>query len=262
MIIDKRIDEGKAFDWGRASSDYAKYRDIYPQAFYNKIIEKKLCIEGQNVLDVGTGTGVLPRNLYKHNANFTGTDISEEQIEMAKELSKELSMNINYVCVPTEALEFKERSFDVISACQCFFYFNHEIVVNKFHELLKPNGKLLLLYMAWLPFEDKIAGGSESLVLKYNPKWTGKGETRHKIEIPKDYLEYFDVESEEVFDVLVPFTRETWNGRMRACRGIGASLCDEDIQNFNKEHMKLLEENAPNEFEVLHYVGMSVLSKM
>lgn len=45
-IIDKRIDGGKAFDWGKTSSDYAKYRDIYPQAFYAKIAERRLCVNG------------------------------------------------------------------------------------------------------------------------------------------------------------------------------------------------------------------------
>lgn len=33
MIQNENIDHGKAFDWGRTSSDYAKYRDIYPQEF-------------------------------------------------------------------------------------------------------------------------------------------------------------------------------------------------------------------------------------
>ena len=28
------IDGGNAFDWGRTSGDYAKFRDIYPEAFY------------------------------------------------------------------------------------------------------------------------------------------------------------------------------------------------------------------------------------
>ena len=42
-----------------------------------------LCTEGHNVLDPGTGTGVLQRNLYVYGAPFTGTDISENQIEQA-----------------------------------------------------------------------------------------------------------------------------------------------------------------------------------
>lgn len=31
MIVNKNIDNGKAFDWGKTSPDYAKYRDIYPE---------------------------------------------------------------------------------------------------------------------------------------------------------------------------------------------------------------------------------------
>ena len=32
-IINKNIDDGTPFDCGRTSSDYAKYRDIYPELF-------------------------------------------------------------------------------------------------------------------------------------------------------------------------------------------------------------------------------------
>lgn len=34
---DPKIDGGKPFDWGRAAADYARYRDIYPPLFYEKI---------------------------------------------------------------------------------------------------------------------------------------------------------------------------------------------------------------------------------
>ena len=50
-IINKDIDSGKPFDWGQTSLDYAKFRDIYPQEFYQRIVDRKLCLDGQTVLD-------------------------------------------------------------------------------------------------------------------------------------------------------------------------------------------------------------------
>lgn len=117
-IKNKTIDGGKGFDWGKVSFEYAKYRDIYPQEFYQKILNLRLCKDGQNVLNLGTGSGVLPRNLYSHGAKCVGTDISEEQIKQAKRLSE--GMSIDYYVEATENIAFPAESFDVITACQCF----------------------------------------------------------------------------------------------------------------------------------------------
>ena len=59
----------------------------------------------------------------------------------------------------------------------------------------------------------------------------------------------------------VKFTRESWNGRMKACRGVGASLTSEEIQSWEKEHLELLEKIAPEEFEILHYAAIAELKK-
>lgn len=58
MIYNKNIDNGRGFDWGKASALYAQYRDIYSPAFYEKILSLGYCRQGQKVLDLGTGTGV------------------------------------------------------------------------------------------------------------------------------------------------------------------------------------------------------------
>lgn len=260
-IKDIRIDEGKAFDWGRVSEEYAKYRDIYPELFYKKIIEKGLCTKGQTVLDIGTGTGVLPRNLYCYGAAWTGTDISREQIEQAKILADKAGMNIDFQAVSTEHIDFPQASFDAITACQCFWYFDHEKVMPMLAKLLKDNGKLVILYMAWLPFEDKIAEASEELVLKYSPNWTGAGEIRKPIGLPDITYEFFNVDFHEEYDLYVPFTKESWHGRMKACRGVGASLSKDELALWEQEHIALLDRIAPDKFEVLHYAAMTVLSK-
>lgn len=254
IIRDKTIDNGKGFDWGKVSSEYAKYRDIYPKEFYQKILDLGLCKDGQMVLDLGTGTGVLPRNMYSYGAKWVGTDISEEQIQQAKKLS--MGMDIDYFVEATENLDFPEETFDVITACQCFFYFDHKNVMSNLYRMLKPSGKLLVLYMAWLPYEDNIAGKSEELVLKYNPKWSGAGETLRPVQIPDCYDLCFDVLHREEYPLNVHFSRDTWNGRMKACRGVGASLSEEESKNWETEHLKMLLETAPEEFDIKHYAAL------
>lgn len=195
--------------------------------------------------------------MYQYGAKWIGTDISVDQIEQAKILSK--GMDIEYYAFPTEHIDFPEHSFDVITACQCFWYFNHEQIMPKFFRMLKPGGCILLLYMAWLPFEDPIAGASEKLVLKYSPAWSGAGERIHPIMIPDCYKEKFDLTYHQEYPLKVPFTRESWNGRIKTCRGIGASLSKQEIFQWEQEHMALLNEIAPPEFEILHYGAIAEL---
>ena len=260
-IVNKRIDSGKAFDWGRAAEDYAAYRDIYPDVFYQKIVNRGLCIKGQRVLDLGTGTGVLPRNMYRHGAEWTGIDISPEQIRQARMLANSADMQINFQTVPAEQVAFPEESFDVITACQCFWYFDHERLIPKLAKMLKKDGTLLILYMAWLPEEDRIAGMSEELVLKYSPNWSGAGENRHPISIPEIAFDFFELKENDEYDLMVPFKKDSWHGRMRACRGVGASLADEELAMWDEEHRALLDRIAPQRFEVKHYVAQAVLQK-
>ena len=115
--------------------------------------------------------------------------------------------------------------------------------------------------MAWLPFEDEIAGASEKLVLKYSPSWSGAGETVHPIFVPDCYQEKFELVYHEEYPLKVHFTRESWNGRMKACRGIGASLAEEEVRMWEREHMELLERIAPAEFDVLHYGASAELKE-
>lgn len=251
------IDGGRVFDWGKTSADYARYRDIYPPVFYDKIIGQGLCCNGQCVLDLGTGTGVLPRNLYSYGAKWVGADASENQIAEAKRLSE--GLDIAYYAVPAEQLNLPAHSFDVVTACQCFWYFDHNILMPMLHRLLKPEGSLLVLYMAWLPYEDAVAAASEQLVLRYNPQWNGAGETVHPIWIPECYDETFRVVHSEEYLLDVPFTRESWHGRIKASRGVGASLSAEALTAWEEEHRELLQRIAPEQFTVRHYAAMTRL---
>ena len=61
------------------------------------------------------------------------------------------------------------------------------------------------------------------------------------------------------YPLKVHFTRELWNGRMKACRGVGASLSKEKLELWENEHKNLLLKIAPPEFDVLHYAAIAEL---
>ena len=257
----KEIDHGSGYDWGQVSEEYAKYRDIYPPLFYQKITEMGLCLKGQAVLDLGTGTGVLPRNLYQYGAKFTGVDVSENQIAQARRLSQEAGMEIRYLVSSAEDIHFPEQSFDVVTACQCLMYFDLSVLVPKIHAILKDGGHFCVLFMAWLPEESAIAKKSEDLVLKYNPLWTGAGVRRAQPTVPQWADGYFEPENVLAYDVSLPFTRESWRGRIKACRGVGASsMSGEEITRFEAEHLAFLK-TVPESFEIPHYVTVLNLRK-
>ncbi|RCK18818.1 class I SAM-dependent methyltransferase [Thalassospira lucentensis] len=266
MIKLNHIDDGKSFDFGRISEDYAKFRDIYPPEFFSKIHQIGLCSEGNTVLDLGTGTGVLPRTLAKYGAKFIGADISEHQIARARQLSQ--GLNIEYVVSPAEEVDFPANTFDTVLACMCFTYFDKTKLMPRIHKMLKENGRFAIMSLVWLPKESEIAKRGEELVLEVNPDWNGVGYDRPKFTkegIPESYKvdlsSGFTVDESCAFDVSIPFTREAWHGRMKATRGLAAaSITEEQRAYFDKEHWKYLEQQ-PKIFEVLHSAVFCVLKK-
>ena len=72
----------------------------------------------------------------------------------------------------------------------------------------------------------------------------------------------FELVYHDEYKLNVHFTRDSWNGRMKACRGVGASLSESEIASWEKEHMELLERIAPEEFDIIHYAAIAELKKI
>ena len=241
------VDDGKAFDFGKTSKAYAKYRDIYPEEVFEKLHEIGVGVQGSRWLDLGTGTGVIPRGLAKYGADIVATDISEQQITEAIALSKDYS-NIKYEVLAAEDISYPEHSFDAVTACQCFWYFDPNTVVPVIKSLLKPGGVFLKLYMSYLK-EESIAQDSNSIVKRINGNWKGASPALQDLN-----THYFEDPHTETMLVDIPFTRESWHGRMMASRGVMASMNVKQLVQFDAEHRKMLEEKYPERFTVRHKV--------
>ena len=241
------VDDGKAFDFGKTSKAYAKFRDIYPEEVFEKLHDIGVGVQGSRWLDLGTGTGVIPRGLAKYGADIVATDISEQQITEAIALSKDYS-NIKYEVLAAEDISYPEHSFDAVTACQCFWYFDPNTVVPVIKSLLKPGGIFLKLYMSYLK-EESIAQDSNSIVKRINGNWKGASPALQDLN-----THYFEDPHTETMLVDIPFTRDSWHGRMMASRGVMASMNAEQLAQFDAEHKKMLEEKYPERFTVRHKV--------
>jgi SAM-dependent methyltransferase len=195
--------------------------------------------------------------MYKYGAKFTGIDISEEQIKQAIELSKK--MDIQYKVCPAESTGLDSKEFDVITSVQSYIYFDVKKVIPEIKRLLKENGKIIVVWMAWLPFESEITEETEKLVLKYNPEWTGAGYKRSNNNSLNIAPETFETETEINYTENIVFNYETWAGRIRACRGVSATLPENTVQEFNNEHLDLLKKLTKEPFEIIHEIRISVL---
>lgn len=261
MVQRIEFDNGRDIDWGRASEDYAKYRPGPPISLYKMLQAHGVGLPGQRVLDQGTGTGVFGRQLAKQGCEVVGTDISENQIRFAKELAKKDGLtNIRFLVASAEENPFEDKSFDIISASQCFAYFDKSKWIPEAKRLLRPNGKVVIAFFQWLPLEDLISGATERLVLKHNPDWTA-----HSLDGRVDQFEdWFQNDFRQtallVYDEDLKFTREEWRGRIRALRGIGASLSAEQVEAFDREHDQMLKEKFGDEFIIPHRITARVLT--
>ena len=243
------IDHGQDFDFGKTSGDYAKYRDIYPKELYEKLYSLGVGVQGTNWLDLGTGTGVIPRGLAQYGANIVATDIAQNQIDAAIQLSGAFD-NIQYQVCPAEELDFPENTFDVITACQCFWYFDPQMMAPKIKRMLRPGGLFLKIYMAYLE-DDPVAGASDALVKKLNPNWVSGSVAMQDLK-----THYFENPCMENFYADIPFTKESWHGRMKTCRGVLASMDAETFAKFEEEHLNMLS-GLPEQFTVRHKVFLT-----
>ncbi len=258
MMNIRSIDSNRDFDFGRTSENYARFRDIYPASMYEKLVALGIGKEGQEILDLGSGTAVLPVNLYHTGARFTATDISENQIACGRKCAAEKGMReIRFKVCSAEDTGFGDDSFDAVTAVQCFLYFEAEKAAGEIYRVLRPHGLFCKIFMDWLPHEDAALAEMEALVLRYNPSWSGGGFREYRYQFPAWAENRFSVQEVISYDETLRFTKEAWLGRVLSCRGVGASLPPGKVAAFEREYRGMLKKyNEP--LKLKHRIHMEL----
>ncbi|XP_075687301.1 putative methyltransferase DDB_G0268948 [Rhinoderma darwinii] len=91
-------------------------------------------------VDVGCGTGRYTLPLAPHFKKVLATDISDSQINLAKQYNS--ANNVSYMVAPAEKLPLKDASVDVVNAGLAAHWFTVDKFVNEAARVLKTNGCL------------------------------------------------------------------------------------------------------------------------
>jgi ubiquinone/menaquinone biosynthesis C-methylase UbiE len=107
----------------------------------NEVINLLEPSKGQNILDLGCGTGELSNQIKLQGANVVGVDVSQQMLEKA---------SINYPDIEfkqadaQQNLDFEANSFDaVFSNAALHWMINPTSVIKNIHKILKKNGKFV-----------------------------------------------------------------------------------------------------------------------
>jgi len=235
-------------DFGRTANDYQTHRQGFPQRFFDELVRRELLGPDRRVLDLGTGTGTLARGAALAGGSVAALDIAPELIDKAKALDWQAGVNVGYYVSPAEQTCFGDATFDLITAGQCWHWFDRPVAAQEVRRLLVDGGAVVIAHLDWIPLPGNVVEATEKLILKHNPAWAMSGGTGLYPAWLRDLAAagFTDIETFS-FDLTLLYTAEAWRGRIRASAGIAASLPSERVAQFDRELCDLLQEDFPSD---------------
>lgn len=247
-------------DFGLTATDYAQHRAGFPDSLFDQLLGRGIGLSSQTVVDLGTGTGTLARGFAARGCKVIGIDPAAPLLEQARRLSVEQGLTAEFRLGTAESTGLESESVEVVTAGQCWHWFDGPKAAREVGRILKPGGGrtdrglIAICHFDWIPLAGNILDLTEALIRKHNPAWNMSGGhglhpewLRHLAEADFVDLETFS------HDVYVPYTHEAWRGRIRASAGVGASLAPEQVEAFDREHAALLQEKFPEPILRVHH---------
>jgi SAM-dependent methyltransferase len=247
-------------DFGKTASDYGRHRAGFPDEFFERLQTAGIVRAGMHALDLGTGTGTVARGLASRGCEVTGLDRSAPLMEQAAELDRAAGVVVKYVNAPAEGTGLPAAEFDLVTAGQCWHWFDRPRAAAEARRVLKPGGRLVIAHFDWIPLPGNMIEATEKLIEKHNPKWKLGGGLGVYPQWPRDMAVagFKDIETFS-FDLDAIYTHEAWRGRIRASAGVGASLAPEAVAAFDDELRSMLAERWPEDpIRVMHRVFAAI----
>lgn len=239
---------GRRVDFGRTSGDYARWRQGFPEPFFDRLLAMGVGGPGAIVLDLGTGTGTIARGFAGRGADVTALDPAEALLVQAAALDEQAGVAVTYRVGRAEVLEFESSSFDCVVAGQSWHWFDRPRAAAEAHRVLRPGGCLVIAHFDWIPLAGNVVAATEALILAHNPAWAMAGGTGLYPQWLSDLATAgFDALETFSFELVVPYTHEAWRGRIRASAGVRATLNEDATAAFDAALATLLRRDFPED---------------
>lgn len=249
----------KDLNWNAAAWDYAKYRPGYPPSFFDLLRCFGIGHPGQRILDLGAGTGALALPFARQGANVVALDVSKGQLEHLEAAALVEGLPVRVVQGKAEATGLPRSCFDVITASMCWGYFDPRETAREVPRLLTEGGRLLVSSLVWTG-DDPVGRATNTLLARRFPGSFSCQPNPVPGPVPGWLTPPFAVEGFRTWVETLLFTPESWRGRIRASKWVGAALGTEEMESFDREHEEVLRGYGPEAFLIPHRITMHVLN--
>lgn len=158
--------------WWDATSEFKPLHDINPLRL--GWISERTALDGQRVLDVGCGGGILSESMAEQGAAVTGIDLSDAAISVARLHALDNELNVDYQCVSAE--DFAQQNAEQFDAVTCLEMLEHvpdpASTVAACAAMVKPGGQLFFSTLNRNPKSWLLAIVGAEYVLNLLPKGT------------------------------------------------------------------------------------------